>query len=132
LADPRTRATLRAIVTRATQVDVFQRHVEQQQQQISGVVAEVKACIAVKLLRPLDPNIIAYNMFSGVAYEPMTVGQIYGISVPVYISNKIRSLFTPLVTQKGKTQLRTFLQTVEENIEATSKERAYCLWQHFN
>lgn len=73
------------------------------------LVELVSACIDTGMLRPCDPDTIAYLLCSASTYEPIMTAYFLDISDPVDPASIIRKLLSALVTELGQPPLEAYL-----------------------
>lgn len=112
LANPARRGTIRAI---SSDPDLAKPLIEclagQQCGQIAQLLnAEIVSCIEGGMLRPFEPQLIAYTIMAVTAYEPLVYGLLYGNERIVDVSKLLGRVFTPLMTAEGELQFRAYLR----------------------
>ncbi|MDB5423240.1 MAG: TetR/AcrR family transcriptional regulator [Phenylobacterium sp.] len=111
LANPARRGAVRAI---SSQIDFALPVVEALAGQQCGQVAqllnaEITSCIEAGILRPLEPQLVAYSVMAVTAYEPLVYGLLYGDDKTVDVMKLLRRVFLPLVSEEGRRQLNAYL-----------------------
>ena len=81
----------------------------QMRSQLGDVVAEVESCISSGLLKKGDPQAIAYVLYAASGFEPIMYGQIFSDDIAVEPAEIVRTVFSVLVTAKGRKALDRLL-----------------------
>jgi len=90
--------------------------------QLGEVVAEVESCISAGLLKKGDPQAIAYVLYGASGFEPVMYGQIFSEDTAVAPAEIVRTVFSVLVTAKGRKALDRLLPA-----ERPAQETGYSL-----
>jgi AcrR family transcriptional regulator len=94
----------------------------QMRSQLGDVVAEVESCISSGLLKKGDPQAIAYVLYAAAGFEPIMYGQIFSEDPAVEPAEIVRTVFSVLVTAKGRKALDRLLPA-----EWPARETGYSL-----
>jgi len=92
--------------------EAIRRSVEQSvkmRSQLGEVVAEVESCISSGLLKKGDPQAIAYVLYAASGFEPIMYGQIFNHDLAFEPDAIVRTVFSVLVTGKGRKALDRLL-----------------------
>jgi AcrR family transcriptional regulator len=105
--------------------EAVRRNIEQSIQmrsQLGEVVAEVESCIASGLLKKADPQAIAYVLHAASGFEPVMYGQLFSEDLALEPAAIIRTVFSVLVTRKGRKAMDRLLPA-----ERPPRETGYSL-----
>lgn len=111
LANPVRRGALRAICSQPELASpLIACLADQQCGQVARLLqGEIISCIEGRVLRPLEPQLVAYSMMAVTAYEPLVYGLLYGNDRSVDAMKLLERVFLPLVTEEGRRQLDAYL-----------------------
>ena len=96
--------------------EAVRRSVEQSIQmrsQLGDVVAEIESCISSGLLKKGDPQAIAYVLYAASGFEPIMYGQLFRDDLAFNPAAIVRTVFSVLVTEKGRKALDRLLPADE-------------------
>jgi len=94
----------------------------QMHSQLGDVVAEVESCISSGLLKKGDPQAIAYVLYAASGFEPIMYGQLFSEDIACAPAAIVRTVFSVLVTGKGRKALDRLLP-----VEQPPRESGYSL-----
>jgi AcrR family transcriptional regulator len=77
---------------------------------LGAIVDKTRNAIQAELLRPGDPEKVAYLLMAGAGFEPVMYTLLFGAAAVVDTRAILDNVFSPLVTSRGQEELGAYLE----------------------